>query len=480
MSRLGDRLAAIGRRGHIPETRIYELSGSAPTPAPSEQAHLDACARCRGLVEGHRRAEAVLSGEWTDRPLRSGTEPSGGIGRAGPVRVGRLSVVRPGGSRTARRGLATYGAVAILIGVVVGAGLLQRRGGGQPAASGSPTATLATPATPVTPAGTGVVARLPIGQYGSVAWSPDGAHLLVSDDSGSHVYDRFGKLVSTFGPSEGWLDAGHLIGGDGYVADISTSHTSGPTSNSWVVANGHGSAAIIVAVPGCTGDPLIDWYKNGQYVKAGEKVTPFGWSPDGRLVLLGHMDCSAQDAEMNGWKGPVDIVDFATRRVLATAPAVRGAMAFNPSATRLAAESDGNLEIVDIATGQVHTVPGARLLGWSDDDYVYCLTAAGNLTELGATSELPPSNGIVAEWAITSSIGMMLDSDATGAAVRVIGRGGKVTLDLSSAGLISERGQTSGYKVSSMQHSPWSPDGRMLALESSDGTSLVLISVALA
>jgi WD40 repeat protein len=183
---------------------------------------------------------------------------------------------------------------------------------------------------------------------------------------------------------------------------------------------------------------------------------------------------------LNGWKGPVDIVDFATRRVLATAPAVRGAMAFNPSATRLAAESDGNLEIVDIATGQVHTVPGARLLGWSDDDYVYCLTAAGNLTELGATSELPPSNGIVAEWAITSSIGMMLDSDATGAAVRVIGRGGKVTLDLSSAGLISERGQTSGYKVSSMQHSPWSPDGRMLALESSDGTSLVLISVALA
>jgi WD40 repeat protein len=370
-----------------------------------------------------------------------------------------------------------------LIGVIVGAGLLQLRGSGQPATSGSPTATLGTPATPVTPAGTGVVARLPIGQYGSAAWSPDGAHLLVSDDSGSRVYDRFGRLVSTFGPSEGWLDAGHLIGGDSYVADINASHMSGPTSNSWVVASGHGSAAIIVAVPACTGDPLIDWYKNGQYVKAGEKVTPFGWSPDGRLVLLGHLDCSSQDAELNAWKGPVDIVDFATRRVLATAPAVRGLMAFNPSATRLAAESDGNLEIVDIATGQVHTVPGARLLGWSDDDYVYCLTTAGSVARVGATAEIPVFKGIVVAWTIASSIGVQLVVDPHGAATRIMAADGKATvLDLAPENLgpvrdLGEATSTPQPRLSALWRSPWSPDGRMIALESSDGTSLVLISV---
>jgi hypothetical protein len=385
--------------------------------------------------------------------------------------------------------VAAFGAVAILIGVVVGAGLLQLRGSGQPAASAPPSATLATAATPVTPAtlgtpaGTGVVARLPIGQYGSFAWSPDEAHLLVSDESGSRVYDRFGKLVSTFGRSEGWLDAGHLVGGDGYVADISASHTGGPTSNSWVVANGHGSAAIIVAVPACTGDPLIDWYKNGQYVKVGEKVTPFGWSPDGKLVLLGHLDCSSQDAEMNGWKGPVDIVDFATRRVLATAPAVRGAMAFNPSATRLAAESDGNLEIVDIATGQVHTVPSARLLGWSDDDYVYCLTAAGSVARVGATAEIPLFKGIVVAWTIASSIDVQLVVDPHGAATRIMAADGKATvLDLAPENLgpvrdLGEVTSTPQPRLSALWRNPWSPDGRMLALESSDGTSLVLISV---
>ena len=107
---------------------------------------------------------------------------------------------------------------------------------------------------------------------------------------GKRHLSRFGKQVSQFGQFEGWLDATHLISGDGHVTSIDEPYTGGPTSNSWVVGSGHGSAAIIVAVPGCTGDPLIDWYENGQYVKVGEKATPYGWSPDGKLVLLGHLD----------------------------------------------------------------------------------------------------------------------------------------------------------------------------------------------
>jgi hypothetical protein len=316
------------------------------------------------------------------------------------------------------------------------------------------------------------------------AWSPDGAHLLVTD--GDHyvtrVYDRSGKLVSEFGSIEGWLDSAHLIDGAGYVADIAQNHSGGPTANSRVVANGHGSAAIIVAVPGCTGDPIIDWYKNGQYVKAGEKATPYGWSPDGKLVLLGHMDCGGTDAELNGWKGPVDVVDFATGKVIATAPAVRGEMAFNPSGTRLAAQSDADLEIVDFATGRIKTVANARLLGWGGDDRVYCLTTAGSFALIGATAEIPDFSGIAVNWAILSSMGPALDVDSAGTAVGIAGADGKILLDLSSAGLVARRDLGSAFSTSQprgsdLLHSPWSPDGRMLALESSDGTLLTLISV---
>jgi hypothetical protein len=363
--------------------------------------------------------------------------------------------------------------VVILVGVVATAGLLSLRGGRQPEPS-VPGAS----ASERMPQGTGLVARLSLGDYGSFEWAPDGEHLLVRDDSGSRVYDRFGKLVSMFGPIEGWLDAKHLIGGDGYVADIRESHTSGPVSNSWVVASGHGSAAIIVAVPGCVGDPIIDWYRNGGYQKAGEKATPYGWSPDGKLVLLGHFECGPGDAELHGWKGPVDVIDFASGRVLATAPAVRGEMAFNPSGTRLAAQSDHDLEILDIATGQVKTVPDARLLGWSDDDYVYCLTTAGSLALVGATAKIHDFGGVVANWAIPSSVGPRVEVDGTGRALRIAGADEKTTLlDLSSTSLLVDANQPSDHMVSALQARWWSPDGGMLALESSDGTSLELFSV---
>ena len=405
-------------------------------------------------------------------------------------------------SRISWRWVVPTGAAALLAAVVVAAGPLGLADARPTSAGVDPVATLNTPtgtqvvarrtsagvdqvATLNTPTGTQVVARLPLGLYGTYAWSPDGAYLLVTDGDQykTRVYDRFGGFVSEFGAIEGWLDSTHLIDGAGYVADVSTSHSGGPTANSRVVANGHGSAAIIVAVPACTGDPIIDWYKNGGYVKAGEKATPFGWSPDGKRLLLGHMSCSGLDAEMYGWKGPVDIVDFAAGKVLATAPDVRGAMAFNPSGTRLAAGSDNDLEILDIATGRVKTVSNARLLGWADDDHVYCLTSGGSLALVGATASLPDWNGIVLYWAIDSTTGASLDIAATGNLVRILGADGKATLlDLGSSGLVVDRDLTfdkvSGQPRGSwLVPAQWSPDGRMLVLKSADGTSLALISV---
>lgn len=128
MSRISDRLAAIVRRNHVAEGRLFELAGPDGTPvaAAAEQAHLDRCARCRGLLVGYRRAESVLSGGWSDRPLRPGTRTAGlaGLDRVARVRVGR------GGGGVARRAAVAMAMIAVLIGAVATAGLLTLRGGG--------------------------------------------------------------------------------------------------------------------------------------------------------------------------------------------------------------------------------------------------------------------------------------------------------------------------------------------------------------
>jgi hypothetical protein len=323
-----------------------------------------------------------------------------------------------------------------------------------------------------------VVARLPIGQFATSSWSPQDEILLVSDQAGSRLYDAGGNQISEFGPIEGWLDSAHLIGGDGFVAPIAAGHVSGPASNSRVVGSGHGAAAIVVAVPACTCDPIIDWYRDGKYVKAQEKATPFGWSPDGKYVLLGHMDASAVSSVNDQWKGRVDVVEFASGKVAATVPGVRRTMAWNPSGTRLAAESDTDLEILDIATGQIKRVTGTRLLGWGDDDHVSVRTSGGSLAVVGATATTPDSGGVALEWSAPSSNGAQLISDGTGMATRIATADARTTLlDLSSAGLVARPDLAGNYSGTSLLHSPWSADGRMLALPSADGTSIALISV---
>jgi len=507
MSGPSGRLAAILGRGHIDERRLDEIAAAQvrsphpqkadlgigvtpPEATTAEQAHLRECRHCRSLLVGFARTAGVLGGAWSDRPLDRGfaiPERTARVRLARSDRFGRSA----GGGVSGRRAVPAAMAV-ILVAVVATTGFVALRGSG-PQSSSSPassmagvTASSSSPASSMagataqgTPQVTGLIARLPLGQGSTFSWAPDGRHVLVSGESGSIVYDRFGNQTSAYGQFEGWLDATHLISGNGHVAGIDEAYTGGPTSNSWVVANGHGSAAVIVAVPGCVGDPLIDWYKSGGYVKSGEKATPYGWSPDGKLVLLGHLDCTdgGMDAELHGWKGHVDVVDFASSRVLATAPNVRGEMAFNPSSTRLAAQSDQDLEILDIATGRVKTVSGARLLGWADDDRLYCLTSGGSMALVGATAAIPDFGGIIVDWSVPSSAGPTVDVDSTGRAIRIAGENGKVLLDLSSANLVVDANQATGQVISALQQRWWSPDGRMLAVPSSDGTSLALFSV---
>jgi hypothetical protein len=383
--------------------------------------------------------------------------------------------------RRRRRRTVAVAAAAILVAMVATAGLVARWDGGQPATGGggggAPNGTAIGTDLP-TPAGTGVVARLPRDQYSTFAWAPDGAHLLVLSPSGSRVYDRFGKLVSEFGPGEDWLDAGHLIDGDGHVYALTDKFQAKSDAYpwyGWVVANGHGAAAIIVAQPGCTGDPLVDWYRDGHYVRAGEKVSPYGWSPDGRLALLGHFSCESMDAELHGWKGPVEVVDFASGRVLATAPAVRGEMAFSPDQTMLAAQSDADLEIVDLGGQPVETLPGTRFLGWLDSETLYAVSGSQlKLVDLDPLAVTDVSGG---EWQAESPTGLHVAGDLTGAARRIVAEDGTTLMDLSSAGLVAERPTVGDRVTSALQPAWWSPDGRMVVLESADGASLVLLSV---
>jgi WD40 repeat protein len=382
------------------------------------------------------------------------------------------SILRP-----RRRGVVAAAAAVLLVATIATAGLLVLRGGG-PAAGGAASGTATATATGTdlpTPAGTGIVARLPA-QYSTFSWAPDGGHLLVASQSGSRVYDRFGKLVSEFGGAEGWLDSGHLVGHDGSVASIDRSQPGAPSPNSWVVANGHGSAAIIVAVPACVGDPLVNWYRDGSYEKAQEKVSPFGWSPEGQLLLKGHLDCSSEDATLHGWKGRVDVVDFVSGRVVATAQGVRGEMAFSPDLTMLAAQSDADLEIVDLGGQPIETLPGTRFLGWLDAETLYAVSGSQlELVDLDPLAVIPVAGD---EWQAESPTGLHLAADLTGAARRIVAADGTTLMDLTSAGLVADNYPTAGGHVTpALQQSWWSPDGRMLALESSDGSSLVLISV---
>ncbi len=132
MSRVGDWLSKHPSGGHLPERRIYELSGATPAAgSAAEQAHLDACARCGRLLVGYRRAESILSGGWGDRPIRAGAGSAVGDEAFSRLRVRRVGVAGSAGGALAKRWAGTVAAAAVVVGVAVGAGLIGLRAGAQ-------------------------------------------------------------------------------------------------------------------------------------------------------------------------------------------------------------------------------------------------------------------------------------------------------------------------------------------------------------
>ncbi len=182
MGALSGRLAGIMRRGHIDERRLDAIAEAGAVASPAELDHLQDCRRCRSLLAGFRRTEGILGGAWADRPLNRGVRMPEGTAR---VRLGRpAAVVRSTGRGVSRRAAIPTAMVAILVAVVATAGLVTLRGAATRPASSSPAGSTAGSTPQGTPPGTGLVARLPLGQYASFEWSPDDQHLLVSDEFG--------------------------------------------------------------------------------------------------------------------------------------------------------------------------------------------------------------------------------------------------------------------------------------------------------
>ncbi len=126
--------------GHVSERRLADLANGTITRAelpPTEGRHLASCDVCGSLLEGHRRAERLLSAEWQMVPYE---QMSSQIGEANPV-LPRTTTgsLFGGGAGEARRmrliPLAATVALAAIAGVLLWSGSDVRVGGPDPTES---------------------------------------------------------------------------------------------------------------------------------------------------------------------------------------------------------------------------------------------------------------------------------------------------------------------------------------------------------
>jgi hypothetical protein len=242
------------------------------------------------------------------------------------------------------------------------------------------------------------------------------------------------------------------------------------------MANGHGSAAIVTGTASCAGDPLVDWYRNGRLERTQEHANPLGWSADGDLLLLGHVACGGAPSAA-AWQGSVEVVDFATGKVEATLPDVRGEMAFAAVGDSVAATSANGMEEMELGGTAIATLPGVRFLGWLDEETIF-VELDGRMVLADLDPPTVDTATTYQAWQAEGPNGLHIAADLTGTVLRVVGSDGSSLLDLSTQNLMTEPVSADGAsRPTSMQPSWWSPDGGMLVLQARDGSSVALISV---
>ena len=189
MGALSGRLAGIMRRGHIDERApldaIAEAGASCQPGRARPPAGLPALPK--SVRSTSDRLKVSLGGAWADRPLNQGVRdarrdcarPARPARRGRPIHRPRREQARgnpDGNGRDPGRGRGDGGACDAA-----------RRPPRRPALELSGGLDGGLDAAGHAAGGTGLVARLPLGQYASFEWSPDGQHLLVSDKSGSAI-----------------------------------------------------------------------------------------------------------------------------------------------------------------------------------------------------------------------------------------------------------------------------------------------------
>lgn len=345
---------SLMRFGHVPERRLAELAEPSGGAAPSERErrHLDSCARCQGLLAGHRRTARLLGGTLiaVDAPKR----------RVGFREAAALPV--------------TFVVAVILTGVLVlGRGPL---GGGT--ASPSP---LGSPGASQPPPSPTQVARVVTSgsNIGPVVWSPSGAALAVvvrGQDIASaevRIFAADGAALAAYpGADVAWLDDRRFVtleAGRRLTAgtltlrslderssvEIPGTYATSLPSASGAVAAGVAPAADPVAPP----TEFVIVTANGPG-KGGHGL-PVAWSPDAsRLVVL---------RDLRGLQARLAIVgypDLTDRPIPNLEVAAAPAPVFGPDGHTLAICAAGPMRVtlLDTVTGRTSDTGLSCESGW--------------------------------------------------------------------------------------------------------------------
>jgi hypothetical protein len=433
----------------LADGRGYRESLSEP-----DRRHLDSCIRCQHLLEGHRRAAALLSRPGLSQPLPA-VSPS-------------------------QFGVTQIGAVSIAAVVVLALALAWR---GSPNSTGtisplitfgpSPTSSLAN----ASPSATGAPESIDATAFDRLAWSPDGSRLaVVSPEAGVQILSSDGTLISTLsapGFNIGWADPGHLVvdGTDPSLAPNPQSEQARIYSASGqlletlegryldVLGSGHGAAALVVAPadPTTAASRYAIW-RDGT-IGASASGSPLSWSHDGAMLVVLHPSTSPNTGSSR--TGTAEIMQLdGKNHALAAAQVVVGIdPVFSPDDHYVAVCADAppsaacQVEIADLATDKVRVLPASAdtSLAWMSDGRL-AFSSNGRLMFGTATGQVR-DGGSNADWVRGASNGSVAAGIDQGSEILVI----------------SGTGQTSVQLPGPLGFGPfWSPDGHVLALAYSE------------
>jgi hypothetical protein len=352
--------------GHVPSDRLGEAArhGGVDFLREVERRHVQGCDQCQRLYGGYRLTDRLLAASWRDVKL-----PSGAVVR--PSRLGALADFARGlDVRSIAPAVAVIGVVA-LIGAALALPQLMpappNASGGSPIGSGtaSPSASASSPGV-VSPSSSGQFSHPPGAQVSGpggpgpsspsgptpaitgsgaagketlaitgvggspIAWSPDGAHLLLWGSGSGHplqIRDASGRLNGTAtadvaawvssstiaiatrsssGPSSGPGRRGgssaetvSVIDVSGHsIATLPGSYASGGgVANGMIVGSGSGEFTIASQGGGSSGSSFVLW--NGS-VSAVRQGLPIAFSQDSRSLAVLH-PWSVSGGRVAGW-----------------------------------------------------------------------------------------------------------------------------------------------------------------------------------